>query len=110
LSVLEYSSAQFKYKARGAAYGYGYNLNLSAPLNQPPFNTSKISRLNEMALLADSAQVNTFSSAGSLDNPMLEEFYYVDESNQRLISGTGTGECPFLRRPCRQRKTDGRFD
>jgi prepilin-type N-terminal cleavage/methylation domain-containing protein/prepilin-type processing-associated H-X9-DG protein len=75
---LNYNSPQFKLKATGAAYGYGYNLNLSATLEQPPVNISRVTRITETALLADAAQVNTFLPPASPSNPMLEEFYYVD--------------------------------
>ena len=77
---LNYTAGNFKLKAKGAAYGYGYNLHLSTPLGKPPINTSKLKRPSEIALLADSAQVNTFLAPASPDNPMLEEFYYVSNS------------------------------
>jgi prepilin-type N-terminal cleavage/methylation domain-containing protein/prepilin-type processing-associated H-X9-DG protein len=77
---LNYTSGNFKLKAKGAAYGYGYNLHLSAPLAKPPINVSKITRPSQVVLLADSAQVNTFLAPASPDNPMLEEFYYVSNS------------------------------
>ena len=72
---LNYSMAQFKFKATGAAFGYGYNSSLSA---SPPVKISKLTRATETALLADAAQVNDFQPPASRSNPMLEEFYYVD--------------------------------
>ena len=75
--ALNYALRQFKLKASGAAYGYGYNLHLSAPLDQPPINISRLPRPTETALLADAAQVNTFQPPASPSHPMLEEFYYV---------------------------------
>ena len=72
---LNYAMAQFKLKANGAAYGYGYNSSLSA---SPPVKISKLTRVTETALLADAAQVNDFQPPASRNNPMLEEFYYVD--------------------------------
>ena len=78
--ALNYAFQKFKLKATGAAYGYGYNLHLSAPLNEPPLNISKVIRPVETVLLADAAQVNTFQPPASPDNPMLEEFYYVNNS------------------------------
>ena len=74
---LNLSSAQFKPKARGAAYGYGYNLSLSTPLHKPAFNSSSIMRPTGVALLADCAQINTFQAPASPEHPMLEEFYYL---------------------------------
>jgi len=74
---LNYAMGQVKLKASGAAYGYGYNVNLSA---NPPFKIAKLARPGNMALLADAAQVNDFQPPASKANPMLEEWYYVDNS------------------------------
>ncbi len=71
---LDYGSSIYKYKAGVAAYGYGYNLYLG----QTSINTSRISSPSETVLLADAAQINDFQAPASPDNPMLEEFYYVD--------------------------------
>jgi prepilin-type N-terminal cleavage/methylation domain-containing protein/prepilin-type processing-associated H-X9-DG protein len=76
--ALNYSSTSFKYKAKGAAYGYGYNYNLSTNMAKPPISTRRITRPSQTVLLADAAQVNTFQDPASPDNPMLEEFYYVN--------------------------------
>jgi prepilin-type processing-associated H-X9-DG protein/prepilin-type N-terminal cleavage/methylation domain-containing protein len=72
----DYTSAQFKMKARAAAYGYGYNRHLS----DPPLKFSRISRPCDRALMADAAQINTWQAPASPANPMLEEWYYVDTS------------------------------
>jgi len=74
-----YFSSQLKLKATGATYGYGYNLYLSAAAREPPVNVSRILRPSETALFADAAQVNTWQPPASPDNPMLEEWYYVDD-------------------------------
>jgi prepilin-type N-terminal cleavage/methylation domain-containing protein/prepilin-type processing-associated H-X9-DG protein len=74
---LNYLSGQFKLKATGAAYGYGYNHYLSAI---PPVNVSKFAHPSMSAVLADAAQINTFELPASHSNPLLEEFYYVDET------------------------------
>lgn len=71
---LDYNNALYKYKARGAAYGYGYNLNLG----ESSINISRISQPSDTVLMADAAQVNDFQAPASPDNPMVEEFYYVD--------------------------------
>ncbi len=76
--ALNYSLAQFKLKATGAAYGYGYNRFLSAAPNQPPLRIPKVQRSSDLALFADAAQVNDFQAPASKINPMLEEWYYVD--------------------------------
>ena len=75
--ALNVALAQFKLKATGAAYGYGYNLHLSAPVNRPPQQFSRVAQPAGTALFADAAQVNTFQPPASEENPMLEEFYYV---------------------------------
>ena len=77
---LNYALAAFKLKASGAAYGYGYNFHLSSPASQPPVRIPHLARPSEVALLADAAQVNTFQSPASPENPMLEEFYYINAS------------------------------
>ena len=74
---LNYQMNRFKLKADGAAYGYGYNIHLSVPVSQPAFNVEAIHTPGTVALLADTAQVNTFQPPASPDNPMLEEFYYI---------------------------------
>jgi len=75
---LNYGDARFKLKARGAAYGYGYNRHISSTNGQPPFTIQKLRDTSSVCLFADAAQVNDFQSPASPDNPMLEEFYYVD--------------------------------
>ncbi len=77
---LNYALAQFKLKANGAADGYGYNIYLSTSPSQPPIKISQTKQPAGLALLADAAQVNTFQAPASPSNPMLEEFYYVDNS------------------------------
>jgi prepilin-type processing-associated H-X9-DG protein len=74
--TLLYRARSFKLKATGAAYGYGYNLHLSAPAAQPPINLARIRVPSELAVLADTAQVNTFQPPASPEQPMIEEFYY----------------------------------
>ncbi|HWY86497.1 MAG TPA: prepilin-type N-terminal cleavage/methylation domain-containing protein [Gemmataceae bacterium] len=75
--ALNYSLAQFKLKATGAAYGYGYNRFLSAP-GQPPLRIPKARSTSDLVLFADAAQVNDFQAPASKTSPMLEEWYYVD--------------------------------
>jgi len=75
---LNYTFARFKLKATGAAYGYGYNLALSAPPAGRPITIQQITQPSGLALLADAAQVNNFEAPASPSNPMLEEWYYLD--------------------------------
>jgi len=75
---LGYALRSFKRKATGATYGYGYNLQLSGLGQRPPVLVSAIASPARIAVLADAAQVNTFQPPAAPDNPMLEEFYYVN--------------------------------
>jgi prepilin-type N-terminal cleavage/methylation domain-containing protein/prepilin-type processing-associated H-X9-DG protein len=75
--AFKYASSQLKLKASGASYGYGYDLSLSTSGDQPPVNVSRVARPTELAFLADAAQINTFQPPASLENPMIEEFYYL---------------------------------
>jgi len=77
---LNYSSAIFKLKAKGAAYGYGYNWYLGFTTNKLPVKISNVKNSASTTLFADAAQVNTFQSPASPANPMLEEFYYLDNT------------------------------
>ena len=77
---LNYNSRLFKLKATGAAYGYGYNLYFSAPATQPPVKISRVTRPADIALLADAGQVNDFQDPASPTNPLIEEFYYINDT------------------------------
>ena len=77
--ALEYISARFKLKATGAAYGYGVNRNLTAPTLA---TIARMIRPADTVVFADSAQVNTFQAPASPANPLLEEFYYVHETEK----------------------------
>ena len=76
--AFDYSSSQFKLKASVPTCDYGYNLSLS-PLNKAPLNMKDIYHPSALALLADSAQVNTFEAPASPQNPMFEEWYYINQ-------------------------------
>jgi prepilin-type N-terminal cleavage/methylation domain-containing protein/prepilin-type processing-associated H-X9-DG protein len=77
---LNYSMAQFKLKATGPTCAYGYNLSLVASASQPPVKITQTKDPADLTLMADAAQVNTFEAPASLSHPMLEEFYYVDNT------------------------------
>jgi prepilin-type processing-associated H-X9-DG protein/prepilin-type N-terminal cleavage/methylation domain-containing protein len=70
--------AQFKLKGDSAIFSYGYNFYFSTPANTPPVNVNTIKRPTDTALFADAAQINDFQDPASPDNPMLEEWYYLD--------------------------------
>jgi hypothetical protein len=77
--TLDYVDPRFKLKATGAAFGYGYNLHLAGGLAGPGVRVDCLANPGGTVFIADAAQVNTFQSPASLDNPMLEEFYYVND-------------------------------
>ncbi|HEX3890486.1 MAG TPA: cysteine-rich CWC family protein, partial [Verrucomicrobiae bacterium] len=71
--------AHFKLKATNVVFSYGYNGFLSPPLpNLPPVNVSQIKRPAETAVFADAAQINDFQAPASHNNPMIEEWYSLD--------------------------------
>jgi prepilin-type processing-associated H-X9-DG protein/prepilin-type N-terminal cleavage/methylation domain-containing protein len=76
--ALRTTAPEFKPKAAGGAGGYGYNLFLSAPLSEPAFRVSTLTRPSEVAVFADAAQVNDFQPPASPGRPMIEEFYYIN--------------------------------
>jgi len=75
---LDYAMAQFKLKGDGVIFSYGYNKSLSTTAPTPPVRTSQIKRPAELALYADAAQINDFQDPATPDNPLLEEWYYLD--------------------------------
>ena len=78
---------RFKLKGDDVIFSYGYNFYLSAPATAPPVNAGKIKRPTDTALFADAAQVNDFQDPASPDNPLLEEWYYLDvETNQPIAN------------------------
>jgi len=83
---LNYALAQFKLKASGAAYGYGCNLHLCVWQHEPAVKMSTVTRPTETVLLADAAQVNTWQSPASRNNPMLEEWYYVSTNRNEATA------------------------
>jgi prepilin-type N-terminal cleavage/methylation domain-containing protein/prepilin-type processing-associated H-X9-DG protein len=76
--ALNYGLSQFKLKAEVPVCSYGYNAALSAGGPAASLNISRVSRPTDLALFADAAQVNDFQAPASRSNPMLEEWYYLD--------------------------------
>lgn len=71
-----YGQAMWKPKYKGASWGYGFNTFLS---NE---NTMNLLHPSQVILFGDCAQINNFQYPASPSNPMLEEFYMID--NQYL--------------------------
>ena len=81
--AFNYFSPSVKLKASGASFGYGYNLYLSAGAREPPIKSSRVVKSASTTLFADAAQVNTWQAPASAAHPMLEEWYYVDNSSNQ---------------------------
>jgi len=100
----DYGSALWKPKFRGASWGYGYNLLLSplyfgnGEVRKAGKRMSDLSHPSQVILFATCAQVNTFQAPASPENPMLEEFYFVDDVNRTFhfrFGGGNTALCLF---------------
>jgi prepilin-type processing-associated H-X9-DG protein len=84
---LNYGNSRFKLKATGAAYGYGVNIHLTSTNGRPPVNIMAVRDPSGTALLADAAQINDFQAPASAENPLLEEWYYIDADTTGLGGG-----------------------
>lgn len=88
-----YRDPLYKPKAISASYGYGYNLHLAQSENGMAKVDAKGRLMTQLpspagtALFADSAQVNDFQSPASADNPMIEEFYYINHGPALYANG-----------------------
>jgi len=76
--ALNYALPQFKPKADVPVSGYGLNALLCPASLGVSLSISRVSRPTETALFADAAQINNFQPPASPSNPMLEEWYYLD--------------------------------
>ena len=72
--------ANFKFKSEGATFGYGCNLLTCPSSNKPPVSVNQVVQTSRTTFFADCAQINTFQSPATPENPLLEEWYYVDEN------------------------------
>jgi prepilin-type processing-associated H-X9-DG protein/prepilin-type N-terminal cleavage/methylation domain-containing protein len=73
---LDAFSPQFKLKATNVVCSYGYNTRLSP--TGAAMNAAQIRNVSDTAVFADAAQVNDFQAPAARNNPMLEEWYYLD--------------------------------
>lgn len=71
----------FKPKYRNGYIGIGYNTLLGGGFlnNMPPKKQAALENPAQVVVFFTSAQVNTFTKPASARNPMLEEFYGIDE-------------------------------
>lgn len=76
--VLDSSLPKFKSKGTNVIFSYGCNSYVFGGPGHVAVNAAKISRPSDTVLFADSAQINDFQPPASRNNPLLEEWYYVD--------------------------------
>ena len=80
-AFLEYSP-RLKPKYQNGNYGYGYNSVLASGSNGLPHNALQVTTPSQMIVFATCAQVNTFEAPASPANPMIEEFYIIDDTEK----------------------------
>jgi prepilin-type N-terminal cleavage/methylation domain-containing protein/prepilin-type processing-associated H-X9-DG protein len=78
---LNFASGHFKLKAKGASYGYGYNVHVSTNETGGARSLESIRDTAGIALFGDAAQINDFQPPAAPDNPLLEEWYYLDAAD-----------------------------
>ncbi len=76
--AFEATMAVLKIKGTNLIFSYGCNSYVFGGPGQKTLNADKILHTSGTALFADAAQVNNFQYPASHNNPMLEEWYYVD--------------------------------
>jgi len=79
-----YGTSLWKPKFKGASFAYGYNWNLGGKSNGKAMNLSDFRSHASIILFGDCAQVNTFQAPASGSNPMIEEFYILDEKERTV--------------------------
>lgn len=82
----DYNTDIWKPKYDGASYGYGYNVLLGGGWFRggAARTLSELESTAQTLLFATSAQINTFQPPASRSNPMLEEFYGIDQSYRSI--------------------------
>ncbi|MGF1448275.1 MAG: type II secretion system protein [Opitutales bacterium] len=82
----DWDNPSYKPKWKDVGFGYGYNRLLSGR----PAHLLK--RPGDTIVFGTCAQVNTFQSPATPQNPMYEEFYYFDQSIRSAHFRFGNGE------------------
>ena len=97
----DYKSALWKPKYKGASWGYGYNISLGPRdpvyqgfdrIERPGRRFGNLHDPSRVIVFGTAAQVNDFQAPASLDNPMLEEFYFIDSTSRTVHFRFGAGE------------------
>ncbi len=89
---LKLSGRAFKPKYKFGYIGIGYNVLLGGNWSglEPRINALTLEKPGEIVVFTTSAQVNTFQSPASASNPMLEEFYGIDQ-REVTVHGRNAG-------------------
>jgi len=74
----DYQLGIYKLKFTAASFGYGFNLCMFGK------NESRVTDPSRTLMFVDCAQVNTFQAPASIENPLIEEFYYVSP-HEKLV-------------------------
>lgn len=79
----DFTGKAFKPKFRIGYIGVGYNVLLGGGWlgKEEMMRFSELDNPSKVVVFATSAQVNTFQEPASSDNPMIEEFYGIDDRN-----------------------------
>ena len=72
-----YDQPFFKRKFDLAGYGYGLNYWMINNSSSYSMTFDSITHPGDTIAWADSAQINTFESPAAMDNPLIEEWYYL---------------------------------
>jgi prepilin-type N-terminal cleavage/methylation domain-containing protein len=98
-ALLQYSP-RLKPKYQNGNYGYGYNTVLAADAAGHPRNAMQVTSPSQMIVFATCAQVNEFEYPASPNNPMIEEFYMINDdatmASAHFRHGTGDALAAFL--------------
>jgi hypothetical protein len=73
-------SPRLKPKYQDGNYGYGYNTVLAADSTGKARSALQVERPSQMVVFATCAQVNNFQAPATAQNPMVEEFYMISDT------------------------------
>ncbi len=94
----DYNNRLWKPKFKGASWGYGFNVLLgpmyygNGEVRRPGKRLTDLSHPSRVILFGTAAQVNGFQAPASPENPMLEEFYFIDDTHRTVHFRFGGGE------------------
>lgn len=88
---MRFSGKPFKPKYKFGYIGCGYNVHLAngwvtgtSPKAKQPLRYWDLKNPGQTVVFATSAQINTFQAPASPENPMIEEFYGIDDKEKTV--------------------------